>query len=126
MTSKDFFEHVESFDFAALLNWAADVETYIKVIESSSAVEGLVSSFEDEDGEYFLFDRLLNLSEYLVDIRHPHPYDDAMAVYLWLLAKKCSPLTKDAISIIEGLKNVPHASKVVDHLKRQDSCYRSF
>jgi hypothetical protein len=126
VTTKDFFEHIESFDFTALLHRAGDVETYISVIESSSCVEDLLRFLRDEDSEYFLFDRLLRLSEELVDIRCPHLHDDAMAVYLWLLAKTDSSLTKDALEIVDGLTCSPNSQKLAEYLRAKNPKWHSY
>jgi len=83
-----FFEDIESHEFAARVNVASNLVTFLRGARSQVSVIGIFEELEKEEKLFQVLTRLIDLSKKTVDPRYENPWDTALAVYLWLVSLK--------------------------------------
>jgi hypothetical protein len=96
----ELFGIIESPEFSATLNLASDFATFVGILGSEKAVCDLGDLMRDEAGRLAVCQRTLALAADEGQEGYEHPWDSALAAYLWLLADKDSQLANLAATRI--------------------------
>jgi len=95
----ELLREIESHSFAARVNVASDVKTFLRGVWHQAAVISLFSKLEDKNYQSLLLNKISDLAQLAVDQRYENPNDTALAVYLWVLSFKSIDLATVAASI---------------------------
>lgn len=119
MTASDAIKEIESDEFAARLNVAASIETFLRIAEEQESVRGLLSELDSVRERTRLFNRLLELSRSPADLRYENQWDVALAVYLWLLSLRDPGLRALAAAIVARTPQCWWAARISHYLLQQ-------
>ena len=86
MTFEEALHDIESHEFAAHVNLASDLATFLRIANDHESVRTLLSGIVSIDRQKHLLSEVLRLSRLEVDIRYENPWDSALAVFLWVLS----------------------------------------
>jgi hypothetical protein len=88
MIMDDTMREIESHEFAARLNVASDLSTFLRIAEKEDAVLTLFRELDSPAEQQRLFLRIIELSMSSTDIRYENQWDTALALYLWAMSLK--------------------------------------
>jgi len=88
MTMDDAMREIESHEFAARLNVASDLSTFLGIAEKESAVLTLFEELGSPAEQERVFLRTIELSMSSTDIRYENQWDTALTLYLWVTSLK--------------------------------------
>ena len=94
MSLRDITAQIESHEFAAYVNVASNLETFLYAVMDQNATQKLRSGLDGPENQVEILWRVFCLCRQSIDPRYAHPWDTPLAVYVWLLRQKESPLTK--------------------------------
>lgn len=100
MTFDEALRDIESLDFAARVNIASDLRTFLRVAGDQESVRTVANEIVSEEKQQRLLFEALRLSRMQVDFRYENPWDSALAVFLWLLSSKVPPLARVAAEAV--------------------------
>lgn len=86
MTFLECVSEIESPEYAARVNLASDYGTFLKGVTLERTTPELALQLRDQGIGLRLVGRVVRMASQKVDHRYEHPYDAAMAAYVWLLA----------------------------------------
>lgn len=87
MTVRQSIQEIESRQFSSRLNLASDLTTFLSAAGDEEAVSSLAGQLQYQETVVQIFREVLELSRRSVDARYRHPWDTALAIYLWLLSR---------------------------------------
>ena len=93
MTLSEAMKEIESHRFAARLNIASNLRTFLEAAKHEEAVTVLSQALETPDSRSAVLLRTLELSRHRVDLRYENQWDTALAVYVWLMSSKDRGIT---------------------------------
>lgn len=96
MTLDEALRDIESLEFAARVNIASDLRTFLRVAGDQESVRTVLSGITSEENQQRVLLETLRLSRLQVDLRYENPWDSALAVLLWVLSLKALPLARVA------------------------------
>jgi hypothetical protein len=97
---EDFFTALESHEFSAIVNLASDFQTFVDILAAEKPVQDLAVEVRSPEARSAVCERALTLAKDQGDGEHEHPWDSALAVYLWLLADKDASLARKLAATI--------------------------
>jgi hypothetical protein len=110
------FKALESPEFAALVNRASDWKTFARILGSEKAARDLAGEMSDAEVRGAVCARMLALVANPGEEGADHPWDSALAAYLWLLANKDAPLARSAAATVAEAPRCWWARKVADRV----------
>ena len=118
--TEDLFKPIESHEFAAVVNLASDLRTFIRAIGSDPSVQALAGELSVGGVRTAVYDRILALVNDMGEEGYEHPWDSALAAYLWLLANKDAARAKAAALRISEAPQCWWAAKVAKEIPATD------
>jgi hypothetical protein len=94
------FKTLESPEFAAIVNLASDWKTFARILGSEKSAQDLAGEMSDASVRGAVCARIFALVADHGEEGFEHPWDSALAAYLWLLAAKDEPLARSAAAKI--------------------------
>jgi len=88
MIIDDAMEEIESYEFAARLNVASNLSTFLRIAEKEKAVLILFEELNSPAAQQRIFLRTIELSMSSIDIRYENQWDTALTLYLWAISLK--------------------------------------
>lgn len=119
MTVEDAMREIESHGFAARLNVASDLATFLRIAGEEDAVRALLRQLDSPDEQERLFMRALELSMSSTDLRYENQWDTALAVLLWLVSLKSLDLANLMAGVVSKAPQCWWATKMSYSLLRQ-------
>ena len=108
------FRVIESHEFSAAANVASNFKTFIRALRSDSTVEQLGALLRDAPARVKVCDRALALADDTGEEGYEHPWDTALATYLWLLAGQDAALASVAAAKIVAAPRCWWAKKMAE------------
>jgi len=96
---------IESHEFAADLSLASDYKIYLRILKEHKAVQDLLKAFGYNKNKSKLIQRIIELSELVIDNRYENPWDVALSAYLWVLSQKDMKLAQVAAEVAAKVPN---------------------
>ncbi len=108
---------IESHEFSARVNVASSDTVFARALAAERAVQDLLraSQGNDEHAKEILA-RIWKLSSLVVDSKFEHPFDSALAAYLWVLSWTHPQLASVAASAVLEAANCWWARRVAERL----------
>jgi hypothetical protein len=97
---QELFTAMESHEFSAIVNLASDFKTFVRILASEKPVQDLAEEMREAKVRAAVSERALALVKDQGEEGYEHPWDSALAAYLWLLADKDPELAKVAAATI--------------------------
>jgi hypothetical protein len=113
---EELFEAIESQEFAAVVNLASDLRTFLRILSSEKAVEALAARMGEPGAGASVSQRITFLTHDTGNEGQEHPWDPALATYLWLLGKTDPALAKAAAEKIAGTPRCWWAAKLAQSI----------
>lgn len=88
MIVDDAMREIESHEFAARLNVASDLSTFLSIAEKEDAVLTLFEELDSPAEQERVFRRTMELSTSSTDVRYENQWDTALTLYLWVTSLK--------------------------------------
>jgi hypothetical protein len=82
----DLFQTIESHEFSALVNLASSFKTFLGILSAESPMKELAQQMHRPEVRTAVGERALALVTDVGEGGYEHPWDSALAAYLWLLA----------------------------------------
>lgn len=100
MTCEEAIAEIEGLEFAARLNMASSLATFLNRARREQAVQAIFASLDTPRclGQVYL--RTLELAQEEVDIRFENPRDVALAVYLWVTSLKDTAMAEGMAQLV--------------------------
>lgn len=118
MTFDEALRDIESLEFAARVNIASDLRTFLRIAGDQESVRTVLSEIASEEKQQRVLSQALRLSRLQVDLRYENPWDSALAVYLWVLSLKVLPLAQVAAEAAVQAPRCWWAFRVADGILR--------
>lgn len=96
MTFDEGLRDIESLEFAARVNIASDLRTFLRVAGNQESVTTVLSELASPQKQQRVFSEALRLSRLQVDLRYENPWDSALAVFVWVLSLRALQLARVA------------------------------
>jgi hypothetical protein len=87
MTLDDALRDIVSEDFAARLAIASDLRLFLRIASKQGSVKTVLQAMNSDDNRGRVLVQLLHLLRLDVDYRYESPWDTAIAVLLWIVAR---------------------------------------
>jgi hypothetical protein len=98
--TEQLFQTIESHEFAATVNLASDFKTFVRILESEKPVQELAREIQSTKEREAVWARIRTLVQDQGEEGYEHPWDAALAAYLWLLANTDARLANLAAATI--------------------------
>lgn len=121
MTFLECVSEIESPEYAARVNLASDYNTFVKGVMLERTTPELAGQLRDQGVGLKLVGRVVRMASQKVDHRYEHPYDAAMAAYVWLLAGTQPALARIAANAAICVARSWWANRVAETVLR-DNC----
>jgi len=92
MTLEDALREITSDDFAARLAIASDLRMFLRIASKQTSVRSVLAQMDSEENRRRILKQVLQLLRLDVDYRYENPWDTAIAVLLWILARRTPQL----------------------------------
>jgi len=113
MSLRDLIQEVESHEFSGKLNMASDFRLFLRLANREESVRSLVGTMRSSgDHTEEILGRINDLTHLSIDPRYEHPYDAALAVYLWALYFAGSELSFSAANLVDGAPQCWYSKKL--------------
>lgn len=116
MNISEAMREVESHQFAARLNLASDLKTFLRAAKMEEGVTTLLEEMTSPDKRAGVLSRIVRISQNRVDRRYENPWDVSLAVYFWILTFTDLEFAKVAAQSIEHTGNCWWARQIADQL----------
>jgi hypothetical protein len=113
---EDLLKAIESHEFAAVLNLASDLRTFLRILGSEKAVQDLAAAMGKGEVRGAVAERILTLLKRPGDEGNEHPRDSALAAYLSLLSSTDTRLAKQVAEQIAAVPRCWWARKIAEGL----------
>jgi hypothetical protein len=100
MTTQQVMQVIEQLEFSAYLNVASSYKVLVRLLESHDAVNELRGMMARDEVPVQILCRLRHLARAEQEVGLQHPWDAAMAAYMWLLSKNSEGLAVEAAVLI--------------------------
>jgi hypothetical protein len=114
------FSAIESQEFAAVANLASDLKTFVRILRSEKAVGELAAQMGDISVAAAVAQRMAALALDAGDDAQEHPWDSALAAYLWLLAGSDPTRAKAAAGQLAAAPRCWWAAKLAEQVLSAD------
>jgi hypothetical protein len=94
------FDAIESDRFAAAVNVANNLKTFLRALAQEQEVRELAELMESQEGRRAVSERAVTLASTPVAQGYEHPVDAALAAYVWLLSVCHDELLKAAVAAV--------------------------
>ena len=84
--SEESFGQLESHEFSAIVNLASNFKIFVRILAEQQAVQDLLEQMSNSEVRLAVSERALSLVHDPGQEGYEHPWDCALAAYLWLLA----------------------------------------
>jgi hypothetical protein len=111
---EELFKILESHEFSAMVNLASDFRTFIRILGAQSAVQSLCEEMRNPDVRTAVHERALSLVQDEGEAGYEHPWDSALAAYLWLLCSTDAELATILAGKIAPSRGCWWARKMAD------------
>jgi hypothetical protein len=108
----ELFRTIESHDFSAIVNLASDFRTFLRILAAEKPVQDLAQQMRDPGGCEAVSQRILALAKDQGEEGLEHPWDSALAAYLWILANHGTQRAKVVAATISETPRCWWAAKV--------------
>lgn len=125
MTSREAMKKIESHEFAAILNAASDLRTFLRAAQYQEATHILLKELDNPECRKQVLSRIIQLSRQLVDPRYENRWDTALAIYVWLIGLKEPELVKIAALIAMQAPQCWWATKVSYYILQKIQLHNS-
>jgi hypothetical protein len=109
---EELFQRVESERFAALVNVASNLKTFLRALDAQPEVRELGAALATPEVRLAVLGRVTELTGRATDPGYEHPADSALAAYLWLLSRDDAVSAVAAAEKVEGCPGCWWAKKV--------------
>jgi hypothetical protein len=110
-------EKIEGHSFAAIVNLASDLRTFLRILASQPEVHALAAAMRSDDVTLEVFRRVTDLARSPSEEPYEHPADAAMAAYLWLLDRRERELSEIAAEMVLGCERCWWSKKLAEQLR---------
>jgi hypothetical protein len=117
---EDLFKVIESHEFAAIMNLASDLKTFVRALGADASVQALAREMSVAGARAAVHDRILALVKDVGEEGYEHPWDSALAAYLWLLAERDAAQAKASALRISETPQCWWAAKVAEKIIATD------
>jgi hypothetical protein len=118
---EELFQGIESDRFAALVNVASNLKTFLRALDAQPEVRQPAAAMGSAEVRSSVLGRVIELTERATDPNYEHPGDSALAAYLWLLGKIAPELASVAVAKVEECPRCWWAKKVAAAIKPAQS-----
>ncbi|MGH7173458.1 MAG: hypothetical protein ACRELG_24515 [Gemmataceae bacterium] len=125
MNATEAMERIEGHAFAALVNLASDLPTFLRILTSQPEVRALADEMKSERVTLDVFTRVVDLAASPAEEEYEHPADSALAAYLWLLSARNGDYSARAAETVLECKPCWWAQKMADHVRSQNKLEKS-
>jgi len=117
MTSpEELFSAIESHRFAALVNVASNLKTFLRALDAQPDIRQLAAAMASLEVRSAVLARLIELAGKDFDQACENPWDSALAAYLWLLSTADPQMGALAAARIRGCPRCWWAKKVAEKI----------
>lgn len=116
MSLNNLFVEIESYGFAARLNAASGLKTFLRAASSEGSVDKLLYKMDDIENRSLVLLRMMDLVRLKPDPRYENPKDTALAVYLWVLKIKDMNLAEIGAEAILSVPQCWWAARISRHI----------
>jgi hypothetical protein len=88
MTLNEAMKEIESHTFAARVNVASDLRTFLQAAQAEPSVKDLLEELDSPEKRPAVLSRIYELTQQQVDPRYENPWDTALAIYVWAMSLK--------------------------------------
>jgi hypothetical protein len=92
MTLDEVMKEIESHAFAARVNVASDLRTFLRAAQAERSVNDLLEELDSPEKRPAVLSKIYELTQRQVDPRYENPWDTALAVYVWAMSVRDSDL----------------------------------
>ena len=118
MNLSEILEAIDGPGFDALLNAASGFAVLRLALEEHEVVQALILLLKQEPpSQGLVFEHLLALLPQNDQPEYAHPYDAALAGYLYALSQSDSPFTRQAIEAIWSTPRLWWSARLAQHLQ---------
>ncbi|MBI3825829.1 MAG: hypothetical protein HY294_07530 [Candidatus Rokubacteria bacterium] len=103
MSANEAMIEIESSVFAARMNLASDLWVFVRAARDERAVSDLLGHLRTRETLEEVFQRILELARTAPDVRYRHPFDTALAIYMWLVEQTDRAVAGVAAEAILGV-----------------------
>jgi hypothetical protein len=96
MTLDEAMKEIESHEFAARVNVASDLTTFLQAAQAEPSVNCLLEELDSPEMRPAVLSKVYELTQRQVDPRYENPWDTALAVYVWAMSLRDLDLAKVA------------------------------
>lgn len=115
MTStEELFGGIESHRFAALVNVASNLKTFLRALDAQPEVRQLAAAMTSAEVRAAVLARVVELTGKESDPGYENPWDSALAAYLWLLSRTDPAAVAVAAARIRACSRCWWANKVME------------
>jgi hypothetical protein len=125
MIFKEAMRKVESHEFAAYLNIASDIRTFLRAAQQEEAVLTLLKDLDSLENCWQILIRIFELSRQQIDLRYENQWDTALAIYVWLINLKDFDLAKIAAFVADRAPQCWWAKKISRHILLGEQVYNN-
>ena len=120
MSLQHLFEKIEGIEFATNIDILSGFKIFLKALNADNTLLALVEELEKHPQQkQDVFQRIQFLLGVNEQAEYMHPYDAALAGYLYALSRVDIPLTHKAIEIILQTPQLWWARRLAKHLQEQ-------
>jgi hypothetical protein len=113
MTStQELFSGIESRRFAALVNVASNLKTFLRALDAQPEVQNLAAAMASSEVQSAVLARVTELAGKDFDQAYENPWDSALAAYVWLLNTADPQMAAAAATQVRTCSRCWWASKV--------------
>jgi hypothetical protein len=118
---EDLFQTIESHEFSATVNLASNFRTFLHILGSEQPVQSLARQLDDPAAREAVYSRVFALLKDQGEEAYEHPWDSALAAYLWLLAEHDRDLAKAAAAKVLEAPRCWWARKMAEQILTSDT-----
>jgi hypothetical protein len=96
MTISEAMNEIESYEFAARLNVASDLRTFLRAAQTEPSVNDLLQELDSPEKRLAVLSKVFELSQRQIDLSYENPWDSSLAIYVWSMSLKDLGLAKAA------------------------------
>lgn len=116
MNLSEAMREAESHGFAARLNLASDLKTFLRAAKREESVLVLLDEMTSPDKRALVLSRVMQISQSRVDRRYENPGDVALAIYVWIMTFADLDFAKVAAQATEQVSKCWWARQIADQL----------
>jgi hypothetical protein len=115
MTStEELFSGIESHRFAALVNVASNLKTFLRALDAQPEARQLSAAIASSEVRSAVLARVIELTGKDFDQGYENPWDSALAADLWLLSRADPEMAAAAAARVRGCSRSWWANKVAE------------